>query len=263
MKPHSLIIGGTRGAGRVAVRLLAERGHRVSVIGRADPNPTDLQADVQFYTAELNDTSARTTVIEQLLADSGPLNYLTFYQRFRGEGDDWLGEFSSSLTISKELIETTRESFVGDGDKAITMISSVASRMIATEQPPSYHVAKAGLTQLMRYYAVALGPSGIRVNAISPGSIIKEESRGFYDQHPELMDLYQQIVPLGRICRSEDIAQTLAFLCSSEAGFLTGQELLLDGGLSLQWQESLARRLSPLKDLQVTRTPNGTKGKTG
>ena len=114
-------------------------------------------------------------------------------------------------------------------------------------------MAKAAVMQMVRYYAVALGPKGIRVNAVSPGTTVKDESKQFYADHPELEQLYRDIVPLGRMGTAADVAGVVAFLLSDDASFLTGQNIALDGGATLQAQESLARRVSPLKDLPVTR----------
>lgn len=66
------------------------------------------------------------------------------------------------------------------------------------------------------------------------------------------MDLYKKITPLGRMCTAADIADAVMFLCSPESSFITGQSLVVDGGLSLRWHESLARELSPLNELPIT-----------
>src|SRR5262249_51795840 len=119
--------------------------------------------------------------------------------------------------------------------------------------PVSYHVAKAGLEQMVRYFAVALGPKGIRVNTVAPGTIVKDESKAFYRDHPQLEQLYREIVPLGRMGTAADVAELIAFLLGEGASFLTSQTIVLDGGVSLRWHEALARDVSPLKGLQVTR----------
>ena len=113
-------------------------------------------------------------------------------------------------------------------------------------QALGYHVAKAGLNQMMRYYAVNLGRKGIRVNAVTPFTFLKEESRDFYMKNQALHDLYRKITPLGRMATAEDSARVIAFLCSPGAGFVNGQNIYVDGGLSLVWPETLARNLSGL-----------------
>ncbi len=163
-----------------------------------------------------------------------------------------MGEMQTSLTATKDMIEVLADEFDATNGGSIVVVSSVAGHLIAEEQPLSYHVAKAGLNQLVRYYAVALGPKGIRVNCVSPGTVLKEESKEYYLRDDQLQSLYKKITPLGRMGRSEEIADVVGFLCSRRASFITGQNIIVDGGLSLQWHESLARKVSSLNHLTVT-----------
>jgi NAD(P)-dependent dehydrogenase (short-subunit alcohol dehydrogenase family) len=100
---------------------------------------------------------------------------------------------------------------------------------------------------MMRFYAVNLGRKGIRVNAITPFTFLKEESRDFYLNNKPVMELYEKITPLGRMGTTEDSARAIAFLCSSQSGFINGQNIFVDGGLSLVWPETLARNLVGIK----------------
>jgi len=252
-KPHTLIIGGTRGTGRALVKLFAGKGHVVSVIGRHKPAAARTSAARVCYwkTDVLNQSQFEKTLAE-ITRKNGRLNSLILCQRYRGQDDAWTGDFQVSLTATKAAIEQLSDSFADKGDKAIVIIGSIAGQFIAEEQPVSYHVAKAGLAQMVRFFAVALGARGIRVNGVSPSTILKEESKPFYLQHPQLLGLYKRIVPLGRMGTAEEIATVIEFLCSSKASFITGQNIVVDGGLSLQWQESLARKVARLTNLPIT-----------
>lgn len=255
---HDLVIGGTRGIGRALVRLWAQQGHAVSVIGRREAPGMDRQlSGVRYWAVDLTDQERLAVVLSEILADRGPLNAAAFLQRFRGEreADVWAGEFATSLTATKQVIEHIATAFDETGGKGITIVSSVAQHLIADEQPLSYHVAKAALSHMVRYYAVTLGSQGVRVNGVCPGTVLKEEAREFYRHQEGLGDLYRRIIPLGRMGTSEDIAQVVAFLCSAQAAFVTGQNLVVDGGLSLQWQESLARKLMVMDMVAITRKP--------
>ncbi len=164
-------------------------------------------------------------------------------QRYRGQDDDWTGEIQVSLTATRQLIELLVPKFETRGDRGIVLVSSVFGDRVGDGQPLSYHLCKAGMNQMTRFYAANLGQKGIRVNAITPFTFLKEESKDFYLNNKELSDLYQEIIPLGRMGTTEDSANAIAFLCSPAAGFITGQNLYIDGGMSLVWPETIARRL--------------------
>ena len=244
---HTLVVGGTRGLGRVVARLAAEGGQLVSVIGRREPPESDTKAgDVRHWIADIEDRAALMNALDAIVAERGKLTYLVFCQRYRGSGDPWTGEINVTLGITKTITEHMQDRFVADGDKAIVVVSTVFGDFVGEGQALGYHVAKAGLNQLMRYYAVNLGRKGIRVNAVTPFTFLKEESRDFYLKNEALHALYRKITPLGRMATAEDSARVINFLCSPAAGFVNGQNIYVDGGLSLVWQETLARNLSAL-----------------
>lgn len=237
-KPHTLVVGGTRGIGRAVVRRFCELGHTVSVLGRRDAAESKL-AGVHALKVDLTNARRLKAVLAGALKAHGPVANVVFLQRFRGEGDAWQGELDVSLTATRSILEQLRGHFAKPG--AVVMVASHASQLVAAEQSAGYHVAKAGLLQLARCYAVALGPEGVRVNSVTPGTVLKEESRDFFLKDKALQALYRRITPLGRMGRAEEVADVIVFLCSAQASFVTGQNLAVDGGLSLHWQESLAR----------------------
>ncbi len=242
-KKHSLIIGGTKGTGRALVKMLSEEGHILSIIGRHPSEADRHTANTYYRAADINDRERLEASLSEIISRNGKLNNLIFLQRYRGKEDDWAGEMETSLTATKNIIEYLTDEFETAMENSIVIVSSLASRFIAEEQPVSYHVAKAGLNQMVCYYAVALGSKGIRVNSVSPGTILKEESEDFYVREG-LYDLYKTITPLGRMVTPEDIVQIIIFLCSSNASFITGQDIVVDGGLSLRLQASLAHEIA-------------------
>jgi len=260
-KRHTLIIGGTRGTGRALVRAFAAKRHTVSVIGRRLPPESDLRdPHVKYWTVDLMDERRLSKVLKEIVDKNGKLSSLVFCQRYRGQDDAWNGDLQTSLTATKNVIEQLADEFDETGEKTIVIVGSVAGAFIAEEQPVGYHVVKAGLTQMVRYFAVLLGRKGIRINCVSPSSILKEESKKFYMEQKELLGLYQRIVPLGRMGTAEEISNVIEFLCSPESSFITGQNIVVDGGLSLQWHESLARKLASLTHLPIThQTPKKRK----
>jgi NAD(P)-dependent dehydrogenase (short-subunit alcohol dehydrogenase family) len=89
-----------------------------------------------------------------------------------------------------------------------------------------------------------LGQKGIRVNGVSPCTILKEESKDFYVNNEKLHNLYKQILPLGRMGNAEEVAQAIEMFLGSKASFITGQEIYVDGGLSLHLHDNLARMVA-------------------
>lgn len=244
---HSVIIGGTRGLGREVVRHFSDQGHTVSVVGQREPSHQDcILSGVHFWATDLTNEQTLFTILDEIVSRHGPVNYLVLLQRFKGQDNPWGGEIATTLTATKNVIDQLSSHFCKNGDKSIVLVSSIASEFISGGQPLAYHMSKAALRQMSRYYAVELGQRGIRVNTVSPCTFIKEENEAFYTEKKDLNNLFQRTIPLGRMGTARESANVIAFLCSSKASFVTGQEIFVDGGVSLLSQESLARKLTEL-----------------
>ena len=250
-------MGGTKGIGRAVARKFASEGHRVSVIGRRPPPaPLDQAYDVIHWSVDVLNTQDLSDIWQKITSARGAVNNVIFAQRFRGETDEWYGEIETGLTATRNIIEILAAECDESSDKSLVVISSVASQYILSEQPVGYHVSKAGLDQLIRFYAATLGAKNIRVNGISPGTVVKEESQEFYRTNESIGNLYNEITPLGRMATSEDIAGVAWLLCSQYASFVTGQNIVVDGGLSLVGHQALARRLAGLDQIETTQRPS-------
>ena len=246
-KKHFLIIGGTHGIGKELVRSLEKQRHKLSVVSRQLPiQPQGSRANVHYWQIDLSQKDNLTKTFTPILEQDGKISHLIFAQRYRGTDDNWEGEYAVSLTATKKIIECVSDYFDDTPERSIVIISSLSSTLISLEQPVSYHVGKAGLIALARYFAVILGPKGIRVNCVSPITILKDESKHVYLKNIKLHNLYKQIIPLGRMGTAKEIADIVEFLCSPASTFITGQNIIADGGLTLQSQEALARNLTSL-----------------
>ena len=239
---HSLIVGGSKGLGRAVAQKMISRGDKVSVISRSTPiNKVD---GVYYFEADIADTASLSLAMDKVAA-TGVINYLVFCQRYRGQGDSWAGEIDVSISASRAVIDYFQDKFSGE-DNSILFVSSVFGDYVGEGQSLSYHLGKAGMNCLMRFYAVNLGKKGIRTNAVTPFTFIKDESKDFYNSQTELLNMYKEIVPLSRIGSADEIGDVILFFCSKQSRYVNGQNIYIDGGLSLVWQESIAKSIKKI-----------------
>jgi NAD(P)-dependent dehydrogenase (short-subunit alcohol dehydrogenase family) len=243
---HAVVVGGTRGLGRIIVENFRTRGCSVSVVSRRKPAEFVDGPHLRHFVADLEKPDSLAGLSAQIRDAFGPISYLVLSQRFRGKGDPWAGEIQVGLTASRDLVEGFAPHFTDAGDRAIGVVSSAYAEFVGSSQPVGYHIVKSGLNAMVRYYAATLGRKGIRVNAIMPLTHLKPESRTFYENNQELMEVYRRLIPLGRLGTAEESANAMDFLCSERASFINGQSLFLDGGVSVVWQEDVAKTFAGL-----------------
>jgi NAD(P)-dependent dehydrogenase (short-subunit alcohol dehydrogenase family) len=231
MTQHLVVVGGSRGLGKAFAAEAASLGYTVSVLSRTQTGPG-------HYACDITQPADVARVMAEVHREQGDISNLAFFQRFRGEGDAWEGELQTSLTGTRTVIEASLPLFASAGSRSIVMISSIAAQFVAPDATCGYHVAKAGLCQMARYYADSLGPQGIRVNAVCPGSFIKPESEAHFQSHPEIVRRIAAASPLNRMGTYQDVVNAVLFLLSDKSSFITGQSLLVDGGGSLRRQEN-------------------------
>lgn len=242
---HTIIVGGTRGSGKEYARMLANSERQVSILGRKAITEHKLVHEkIDSYSVDITDHEKTKNILSTCQERRGSWTSLVFFQKFRDDGDTWLGEWQVSLDATKVIVDhAVSLAHEHSIPRSIVVIGSVAGRMIINTQPIGYHAAKAALEQMVKFWAVHLGKLGIRVNMVSPHAVLKEESADFYLNYAKLMDLYKKIIPLGRMGTAKEVVNVVDFLCSSQASYITGQNIIVDGGITLPMQEDPIRAL--------------------
>lgn len=236
--PLSVVVGGSKGLGGSVARKLAREGYRVVALSRTPP--TIATENVRHIPADLENREQLAAAIASIAANGEKVANLVLSQRYRGTGDGWARELEVSLSATRFLIESLTEHFT-DG-ASIVLVSSVAAEVVVEDQPVGYHAAKGALQQMARYYAVMLGRRGVRCNCVSPSIFIKEEFQ-HQPQDAEKAAFFRQAIPLGRPATWAEVCGVIAFLCGPAAGYVTGQDIVVDGGMSAQSPLSVAGRV--------------------
>jgi 3-oxoacyl-[acyl-carrier protein] reductase len=233
----SLIVGGTKGIGSVITEQLKDRGDQVFTASRRD-NETN-----NHFSFDISSSDDVKKVASSFSSKLNQINYLVFSHRYRGE--DPTQEFQITIDGVTKLINAFQGSW--SSESSIVILGSNASRFILDEQSVTYHSSRAALEGMVRYYAVTLGPYGVRCNCIMPTTIIKPENQDFFTENNNVRKMIENITPMRRMGKAEDVANLVEFLCSEKSSFITGQSFFVDGGVSLVGQESLARKLTNLE----------------
>ncbi|ALU91468.1 SDR family NAD(P)-dependent oxidoreductase [Herbaspirillum rubrisubalbicans] len=240
---HYLVVGGSKGTGLALVEHLLADGQRVSVLARSacalPPSPL-----LTWLPVDVTDTVALHTALDACVAGQGKIDSAVFMQRHRASDDAFETDLAVALTATRATIDhlVARKHFSGSAQgNGIVMVSSIADHYIAPEQDLGYHVSKAGLVQLARFYALQLGPLGLRVNVVSPCVVIKEAAQEYYRQNSWITDRFEHFIPLRRAGSSQDIINAILFLTGAQSSYITGQNIVVDGGLTLRSHESIIR----------------------
>ena len=239
MNKHALIIGANSPSAIETTNLLIKNNYKVSLISKSkilNINNSKKLENIYKYRLDITKSNNLKITIRKI-----------FFQRYRGNKYTIQNEMDTSLNATTDIIETIFKYKNSCELKSIIAISSVASTKIALEQPLSYHLGKAALNQLIRYYGIKLGNAGIRVNGIEPALIYKDRAKNYYKKNEKLIKLYKKIIPLKRMGHTKDIANLILFLSSENSNYITGQIIKIDGGVSLHESVSLSTLSSNIK----------------
>ncbi|KAJ5104976.1 isoepoxydon dehydrogenase [Penicillium alfredii] len=248
---HVLITGGTRGMGQAMVRRFLQEGAHVSYCARKVTN-TEFNAvheslpehnsaravgtavDVGSKEAIVNwvkSSAERMGRIDVLVANASPMH-------MEGETEHWQNSFAVDVMGFVELVKAAEPYLEQSPQASVIVQSSFMGREFYRSPPAAYGPMKAAQLQHVQELSHYLGPKGIRVNAISPGPVLCEG--GPWEQYsqsaPEWVEEQRLKIPLKRLGQPEEISNVAVFLASPLAGFVSGTNVLVDGGIHVGTQ---------------------------
>jgi len=250
---YFVVIGGSKGIGRELIKKLIKDQKNMVLLVSSQNIDIDSSNIIHFKTNLLNEEDIQNTLVS-IKKISPKIDSLFFSQKYRlidKSAYKLTEDLMVNVATTKIFIEYFKDKFYKNGLKSIVIIGSIASKFVATEQPVDYHISKSALVGLVNYYAVALGENKIRVNMISPSTVIKDENKLFYKTNKELYNLYRSISPSKSVLKSSNVVDLAKYLLFKKSKFITGQNIIIDGGISLQWQESIGRKLVNLDNLKL------------
>lgn len=247
----ALVTGGSRGLGKNMALRLAEKGSDVIVVYRSQAGEAAevVQAveamgraavalqldtsDVKVFDAFfaglsgiLQDKWNRDS-FDFLINNAGISRPSAFAQTPEEDFDELLNvHFKGVYFLSQKALP-----MLADGGRIINLSTGLAR--FSTPGYAAYASMKGAIDTLTRYMAKELGNRGITVNALAPGAIYTDFNRNSFDSHPGMTDFISSVTALGRVGEPEDIGGVVAFLCSQDARWITGQRIEVSGGMFL------------------------------
>lgn len=245
----ALVTGGTKGIGKSIADKLSANGAIVITTARTEAK--DQSDDHHFIAADLTKAESAENIAKQILEKYGRIDIIVNnaganlgpgggFSALEDEDwfKDWELNFMSVVRVNKALLPIMLQ----QKDGSIINISTGAAKQPIWDMTMSYSSAKAALNAYSKALANELGSKGIRVNIVSPGvvrtplmnefveNIAQKSGSSFEETFQSIIDTVG--VPLGRMSEPEEIANTVAFLASSEAQYITGANISVDGGSS-------------------------------
>lgn len=240
-----LVSGGSRGIGRAISLMMAGAGAKVVVASRKIEACEAVVAEIAAAGGEglpvacnISHADQRAALVAAAEKKFGPVSTLVcnaaanvhYGPLATLDAGSFEKIMNTNVGSNIDLINRVAPGMAAAGGGAVILLASVAG-MVGSKLIGAYALSKAADSQLARNYAVELGPKGIRVNAIAPGLIKTDFSTKLWEGNKGAD--FSSRTPLGRVGEAEDIAGTAVFLASKAAAYITGQTIVVDGGITI------------------------------
>lgn len=244
----AVITGSSRGIGRAIAERMAEQGAKVVISSRKQASCDEVASAINArfgentaiaVAANISSKDDLKNLIDRAMAAYGKIDVLVcnaasnpYYGPLSGITDDQFRKILDNNVISNHwLVQFVAPQMVERKEGSIIIVSSIGG-LRGSPVIGAYNVSKAADFQLARNLAVELGPHNVRVNCIAPGLIKTDFARALWED-PENLKRRTETTPLRRIGEPDEIAGTAVFLASAASGFLTGQSIVVDGGVTI------------------------------
>jgi 3-oxoacyl-[acyl-carrier protein] reductase len=234
----ALVTGSTRGIGRAIAETLAECGARVAVVGRdaarAAEVATQISPEARGFSCDVTDVASVTALVAEVEAAFGSLDILVNNAgvtrdniMLRLKDDDWDAVIDANLRGAFVAIRAATRGMMKRRWGRVINISSVVG-LVGNKGQSNYAASKAGLIGLTKSVAKEFASRNILANAIAPGFIETDMTAAMT---PDARAALTGSIPLERLGSPRDVASMVAFLASDHAAYITGQVLVVDGGM--------------------------------
>jgi NAD(P)-dependent dehydrogenase (short-subunit alcohol dehydrogenase family) len=236
---RAVVTGGAHGIGAATARLMAREGANVAVLDVDIDAARTVASDIGGHAIEVDvlDTSALRASVDAAAGALGGLTTLFNNAAFgtakalhRYRDDEWRRLVDGSLTSTWAGIQAAVPHLRAAGSGVIVNIAGTTPDRPTRGEAP-YTAAKAGVIALTKTAALELSPS-IRVNCVSPGYIETRLTSALSDMQ-DVKSAIERAIPAGRFGTAEEVAEVVVFLCSPAASYITGIDLVVDGGSRL------------------------------